>query len=147
MSIGADHVLRIGQDVPAAPASYARVQLSWSGETYEIEALPGSDIWVNGRKVGTALLLHGDMIEFGADGPMSRLRLCGNRFQTDWPVEEILSDAVAYARSSRRSFWSRLSPVAALSRKSPARRSSVMQRQPSAVAVGLHWTAMVIWLP
>ena len=109
VSIGTDRVLRVSQDASAASYAQARAQLSWSGKTYEIEALSGSDIWVNGRKIGTAHLLHGDMIEFGADGPMSRFRLCGNRFPTGWPVEEILSDAVAYARTSRRPVGSRLS--------------------------------------
>ena len=109
VSIGTDRVPRIDQGSSAAPGPDARAQLSWSGETYEIEALPGSDIWVNGRNIGTAHLLHGDMIEFGTDGPMSRFRLCGSTFPTGWPVEEILSDAFAYARTSRRPFSSRLS--------------------------------------
>lgn len=107
VAIGTDRVLQIDQAAASSPD--ARAQLSWSGETYEIEALSGSDIWVNGRKIGTAHLLHGDMIEFGTDGPMSRFRLCGNSFPTSWPVEEILSDAVAYARTSRRPFGTRLS--------------------------------------
>ncbi|MGI9354416.1 MAG: trypsin-like peptidase domain-containing protein [Rhizobiaceae bacterium] len=107
--VGTDRLLRIGPDASAMLSAGARAQLSWSGETYEIEALSDSDIWVNGRKIGTAHLLHGDTIEFGTDGPMSRFRLCGNFFPTSWPVEEILSDAVAYARTSRRSFGSRLS--------------------------------------
>ncbi|MGC1505300.1 MAG: trypsin-like peptidase domain-containing protein [Sulfitobacter sp.] len=109
VSIGNDRVLQLAQGASAPQIPDARAQLTWSGETYEIDALSGSDIWVNGRKIGTAHLLHGDMIEFGTDGPMSRFRLCGNRFPTGWPVEEILSDAVAYARTSRRPFGSRLS--------------------------------------
>lgn len=109
VSVRADRKLQISQDASTTPSPDARAQLSWSGETYEIRALSGSDIWVNGRKIGTAHLLHGDMIEFGTDGPMSRFRLCGDGFPTGWPVEEILSDAVAYARSSRRPFGSRLS--------------------------------------
>ncbi|MBS9717737.1 trypsin-like peptidase domain-containing protein [Pseudohalocynthiibacter aestuariivivens] len=107
--IGADRLLRIDPDVAATDSAEARARLSWSGETYEIEALSDADIWVNGRKIGTAHLMHGDMIEFGEDGPMSRFRLCDHTFPTSWPVEEILSDAVAYARTSRRPFGSRLS--------------------------------------
>lgn len=109
VEVGADSVLRLGQDLSATSSAGARAQLSWSGQTYEIETLADSDIWVNGRKIGTAHLLHGDMIEFGTDGPMSRFRLCGNNFPTRWPVEVILSDAVAYARTSRKPFGSRLS--------------------------------------
>ncbi|AXI45573.1 hypothetical protein C1J03_05695 [Sulfitobacter sp. SK012] len=109
VSIGADRMLQADRDVSSKPSSTACAQLSWSGEEYQIEALSGSDIWVNGRKIETAHLLHGDMIEFGTDGPMSRFRLCGNSFPTSWPVEEILSDAVAYARTSRRPIGPRLS--------------------------------------
>jgi serine protease Do len=87
----------------------ACARLSWSENTYEIEALDGCDIWVNGRRIGTAQLLQGDMVEFGETGPMSRFRLCQQRFPTRWPVEEILGDVFAYARSSRRPFRSRLS--------------------------------------
>lgn len=109
MCIGVDRVLRIERDENTRPGSTACARLSWSGETYEIEALSDADIWVNGRKTGEAHLLHGDMIEFGEDGPMSRFRLCDHSFPTRWPVEEILSDAVAYARTSRQPFGSRWS--------------------------------------
>jgi S1-C subfamily serine protease len=107
--IGPDRVLQVGPDGGTTSPSSTRAQLLWSGETYEIEAMPNSKIWVNGRETGAAHLLHGDMIEFGEDGPMSRFRLCDNTYPTGWPVEEILSDAVAYARTSRRPFGSRLS--------------------------------------
>ena len=107
--VDADRVLRITPASGSIPGSAVRARLSWSGETYEIDALPDSDIWVNGRKIRSAHLLHGDMIEFGEDGPMSRFRLCRNVFPTRWPVEEIVSDAFAYARTSRRPFGSRVS--------------------------------------
>lgn len=108
ISVDEDRMLRILSDATGTPGAAERARLHWSGENYEIEALPRSDIWVNGRKIGVAHLLHGDMIEFGEDGPMSRFRLCPNAFPTRWPVEEILSDAFAYARTSRRPFRSRL---------------------------------------
>lgn len=108
IAIDADRLLRVVSDDGETPGANDRARLRWSGETFEIEALPDTDIWVNGRKVGSAHLIHGDMIEFGADGPMSRYRLCRNSFPTRWPVEEILSDTMAYARSSRRPFGPRL---------------------------------------
>jgi S1-C subfamily serine protease len=108
VGIEADRTLRITSDVDEMSDTAKRAQLRWSGETYEIEAMPGNDIWVNGRKIGSAHLMHGDMIEFGEDGPMSRFRLCRHNFPTRWPVEEILSDTMAYARTSRRPFGSRV---------------------------------------
>ena len=109
VSVGADRILRILSDEDQAPGAGERARLVWSGETYEIEAHPDANIWVNGRKVGSAHLIHGDMIEFGEDGPMCRYRLCHNAFPTRWPIEEIISDTMAYARSSRRPFGPRLS--------------------------------------
>tara|TARA_R110002110_G_scaffold5179_7_gene26628 strand:- start:216 stop:1808 length:1593 start_codon:yes stop_codon:yes gene_type:complete len=144
VSIGTDRVLRIDQDATTMSSSVARAQLSWSGETYEIEALSGSDIWVNGRKIGTAHLLHGDMIEFGEDGPMSRFRLCGNSFPTSWPVEEILSDAVAYARTSRRPIGSRLSNALFDSARRILLETTIVFRV-TVVLVLMMLTTFVIW--
>lgn len=109
VGVSSDYVLHIIQDTGTTPGSAACARMSWLGETYKIEALPDNDIWLNGRKIDTAYLLHGDVIEFGKDGPMSRFRLCRHKLPIRWPVEEILSDALAYARTSRRPFVSRLS--------------------------------------
>lgn len=111
MHIDTDRSVWINTDGDGVPDLQPRARLLWSGETYEIEALSGANIWVSGRKIGTAHLLHGDMIEIGEDGPMCRFRLCAGTFPTKWPVEEILSDAVAYARTSRRPIGKRLSNV------------------------------------
>lgn len=108
VTVDTDRILRVVSDDGETPGADYRAWLRWSGETYEIEALPKTNIWVNGRKVGSAHLIHGDMIEFGEVGPMCRYRLCRDAFPTRWPVEEILSDTMAYARSSRRPFGSRL---------------------------------------
>ena len=109
ISVDEDRALRIASATTDTHSEAARARLSWSGQSYEIEVLSDNDIWVNGRRVGTAQLLHGDVIEFGDDGPISRFRLCRHTFPSHWPVEEILSDAIAYARSSRRPFRSRMS--------------------------------------
>ncbi len=109
LHIDAARKLHVDPDGAGTLEMSARARLTWSGETYEIDALPEYDIWVNGRKIGTSHLLHGDTIEIGDDGPMCRFRLCSDTFPTKWPVEEILGDAVAYARTSRRSFGPRLS--------------------------------------
>jgi serine protease Do len=102
-------LVRSDMDAGSGSDATARAQLRWSGDTYKIEALEGHDVWVNGQKISAAHLLHGDMIEFGEDGPMARFRLCGSAFPTRWPVEEIIGDAVAYSRTSRRPFGSRMS--------------------------------------
>lgn len=102
--VGPDRILHLETDEPAPPEDSVLARLSWDENTYAIEALGDQNIWVNGRKTGTAHLLHGDMIEFGDDGPMSRFRLCTRSYPTRWPIEEILGDTVAYMRTSRQSF-------------------------------------------
>ncbi len=71
-------------------------------DTYEIEDINGQSIWVNGIPVTTQMLMHGDMIEFGETGPLSRFCL----YRDDQPlrktVGDILSDGLTYLRVSRR---------------------------------------------
>lgn len=78
------------------------------GESYELEAPEGVPLWVNGGRVDRRLLRNCDTIEFGEKGPLSRFRL----HQDDQPLRkslgEIVSDEVAYLRSSRQPFGTRL---------------------------------------
>ncbi len=123
-----DGMLYVVKDSEVSTKTEAIARLTWLGETYEIEALSDNDIWLNGRKISTAQLLHGDMIEFGDEGPMSRFRLCKNNFPIRWPIEEILSDALAYAKSSRRPFVSRLAQTLYLSTRRIILETSVLFR-------------------
>ncbi len=95
---------------PMADETIALVGLSWSDGTYMLEAPEGQTIWVNGRKVQKAELRHGDMIEFGEKGPMSRYRLCStNRSLFRWTIGDVIGDSLAYMRSSRKPVGSRAS--------------------------------------
>ena len=44
-------------------------RLPRSENSYEIEAPEGAPVWINGVRVATQRLRHGDMIEFGESGP------------------------------------------------------------------------------
>ncbi|KUJ82312.1 trypsin-like peptidase domain-containing protein [Ruegeria profundi] len=99
--------LRLKDDNPPHDNDVAALQ--WAGDGYSITAFSGNKIWVNGRLVSSERLGHGDMIEFGEKGPMTRYRICNHLFPTHHTVEDILSDAYAYARSSRRPFAKRMS--------------------------------------
>lgn len=143
ISVDEDRSLRIDTDLANTGSdALTCARFSWGDGTYTIDAQPNQDIWVNGRKVGTAHLMHGDMIEFGEDGPMSRFRLCRNALPTRWPVEEIVSDAVAYARSSRRSFGARMGNVAVASARRLLLETSLAFRV-SVVVVLLILTTLV----
>ena len=84
-------------------------ELAWTDSSYTLEALEGQKIWVNGRLTGSAQLRHGDMVEMGETGPMSRFRLCNDSYPLHWTVEDIASDTIAYFRTSRRPIASRAS--------------------------------------
>ncbi len=83
-------------------------RLRRAGASYEIEAAPGRAIWINRRRVERATLAHGDMIEFGETGPISRFRLLGDGLRLRHTSDEIVGDSIAYVRASRRPLGSRL---------------------------------------
>jgi S1-C subfamily serine protease len=108
-SVGNDNVLRIERPTHRPDALPVSATLIWDQDSYRIDAQSNQSIWVNGHKAGTVHLKHGDMIEFEERGPMTRYRLGDRTFARRWPVEEIVGDALAYARSSRRPLPRRLS--------------------------------------
>lgn len=79
-----------------------------SGETFEIEATGDPPVWVNGKAIRSVILRHHDMIEFGDSGPMSRYVIFRHGQSPHPTIFEVLSDAVAYLRSSHRPLSSRI---------------------------------------
>ncbi len=72
------------------------------GNTYEVEAVDGFGLWVNGRPVKNAALRYGDVIEFGEIGPLSRFRLYDDAHKPGVTAAEIFGDVVSYVKTSRR---------------------------------------------
>jgi len=93
------HVILPGQSVPGAEC-VARFRRR--GDSFAIEATEACDIWVNREPVTRKVLTHGDMIEFGADGPLSRIRIYSDRHGPDLTITDILGDTRSYIRASRR---------------------------------------------
>ncbi len=93
--------LRVAEARPGEPRDDLVARLHGAEDTYEIEALEGRPVWVNGVRVTTRKLEHRDMIEFGEAGPLSRFHL----YREDRPVRkmvaDILSDGLVYLRVSR----------------------------------------------
>lgn len=75
---------------------------------YEIEVQSDHKVWVNGRAVTSQQLCHGDMIEFGETGPLSRFRVYPTDASTRKSVGEIISDSIAYLRTSRQPLGRRI---------------------------------------
>ncbi|WP_170475658.1 trypsin-like peptidase domain-containing protein [Ruegeria arenilitoris] len=118
--------LRQKSDVPPHDEDFATLQ--WSNGVYTLTALSGRNLWVNGQKVSSTALGHGDMIEFGEHGPISRYRVCNHKFPARHTVEDILSDAYAYARTSRRPFAKRVSGALRESGRRLASQTTVLFR-------------------
>jgi serine protease Do len=103
-------------------------RLKRSGETFEIEAAGGQRIWINGRLADHARLHHHDTVEFGDRGPLSRLRVYRDSEPPPIGVTDILSDAGAYLRSSRKPLASRLAAVASQVAGRLARQTTLLFR-------------------
>lgn len=98
--------LRAGPSAPAGARVLAR--LHRVGRSFDIEAAPGEQLWINRKPVEHATLRHGDMVEFGEDGPLSRFRVYDDRHRPPMGLGGVLTDAAAYLRSSRRPLPRRL---------------------------------------
>ena len=83
-------------------------RLHRSADSYEIEALGGHDLWVNGERVINRQLAQRDLIEFGDQGPLTRYRLHRQGDRLKRSLGDMLDDAVDYARASRKPRISRL---------------------------------------
>lgn len=86
----------------------AIAELRRSDPYYELLVVPGQSLWVNRRLTTQRLLVHGDVIEFGETGPISRFRRYDSTHGPQWTIDEIVGDCLAYVRTSRRPLLSRL---------------------------------------
>jgi len=70
------------------------------GATYELEAEPEKPVWVNGDKAEHRVLLSGDVLEVGRDGPLLRFRLYPPGSRAFKSPSEAFADCVDCARHS-----------------------------------------------
>ncbi len=70
--------------------------------TYHLKAENGHSVWVNGRQVGEAELVHTDIVEFGEKGPLSRFRLIGSATHSRRYFSDICADCWDYMQTSRK---------------------------------------------
>ncbi|MGR3761624.1 trypsin-like peptidase domain-containing protein [Roseobacteraceae bacterium NS-SX3] len=94
--------LQIAEAQPGPRPEGFAARLHRIEDTFEIEAAEeGVPVWVNGTRVRSARLEHGDTIEFGESGPLCRCRVfAGNARMRNSPAD-IISDIGAYLRVSR----------------------------------------------
>lgn len=70
------------------------------GTTYELETEPEKPVWVNGDKTDHRVLVSGDMLEIGRDGPLLRFRLYPPGSRAFKSPAEAFADCVDCARHS-----------------------------------------------
>ncbi len=90
----------------APPGALARFRRAGGG--YLLETPAGREVWVGRVRVAERRLRHGDMIEFGDEGPVSRYEVYDGAHPRRSTIPDILADAAAYLRVSRRPWQSRL---------------------------------------
>ncbi|MBT5415044.1 MAG: trypsin-like peptidase domain-containing protein [Rhodospirillaceae bacterium] len=118
VSLSAGRLIRTVETGADAASADLVARLHRVGDGFEIEALDSAAIWVNGARTASRRLAHGDMIEFGEKGPLSRFRLQRDGRQTRKTLGDILGDEAAYLRSSRQPLARRLvRAVCALARR------------------------------
>lgn len=83
-------------------------RLQRKGDGFEIKAVKGNSIWVNGLPIKTKHLEHLDMIEFCEAGPMSRYYVHDMGRPAHHTVTDIISDARAYFSTSRQRLSKRI---------------------------------------
>ncbi len=108
ITLSPDCFIHVSEARPGERPDDLIARLHRAEDSYEIEAVEGRPLWVNGDRVTARRLKDSDMIEFGETGPMSRFCL----YREDQPVRitvsDILSDAVDYLRVSRKPVVNRL---------------------------------------
>ncbi len=106
--LGPDGYLRFSETRPGESRDDVIARLHFTEDTFELEASEGQSVWVNGVRVSSRLLEHGDMIEFGETGPLARFRLYRSDKSVRWAVADIVSDGLGYLRVSRQPFAKRV---------------------------------------
>lgn len=107
--LASDGRLRIGATDLAPTGAVPVARFKRTNNSFEIEAIDGSDLWVNHKAVAGVGLDHCDMIEFGEVGPLSRFRIYDETRHPKLTLGEIFGDTISYLKSSRRPFSKRIS--------------------------------------
>ncbi len=124
--LGPDRFVRIARLEPgkSVPGLIAHIRRSADG--FEIEAVEGRPVWVNGHRLARHTLTHRDMIEFGEGGPLSRFCL----YREDMPMRrnlgEILTDAATYLRVSRQPILIRIAKMTGQVLRRLTRESTIL---------------------
>lgn len=124
--LGPDRFVRLSAAGSAEIANGLIARIHRSADGFDMHAVSGRPVWVNGHRLEIRNLAHRDMIEFGESGPLSRFCL----YREDKPVRrtlgEILIDAATYLRVSRQPVLIRFARMLAQVMRRIARESTIL---------------------
>ncbi|MEM1199111.1 MAG: trypsin-like peptidase domain-containing protein [Pseudomonadota bacterium] len=106
--LGPNAMLRVQSPETPAREGDAIAQLRREQDNYHIEAAGKETLWINGHPVTEQMLRHGDMIEFGERGPVSRYSVYHEQDHMQRGVGTVMKDAAGYLRVSRKPLLVRL---------------------------------------
>lgn len=115
IGVDPDAELPLPDDLEPSPGRH-HATLRRRGGTYEIEAEPGHEVWVNAEPVDRMTLASGDVIELGRDGAVLRFRIYPPGHGLYRPVHDLFADCI---ECSRRGAGTRLGRLALASRLLP----------------------------
>jgi serine protease Do len=122
---------------PNGPVPQTIARFRQVGNSYEIEAPEGRQLWVNGQRIQMSQLHYGDVIEFGETGPLSRFRLYDDAHRPGITVGEILGDVISYVKTSRKPMHRKLGFASAELLRRLARDTSLIFRAAILLAIAL----------
>ena len=131
----ASRILNVSTEAPSDDADELVAYLRRANGEFEVEAAQGRQIWINGRPAQLRRLEHRDIIEFSDAGPISRVFLYRSGQSQRAGVADILSDAAAYLRSSRRPWGWRLAHVTTQIVRRLVRETTILFRIGVSVAI------------
>jgi len=135
IAIDRNRFLRVWESRPDEPPSGLIARLRRAGDSYNLEAAEDCPVWVNGVRVTCRDLKHRDMIEFGETGPLSRFRLYRGERPARTTVGDVLSDALAYLRTSRQPINKRVFRAACQALRQLTRQTTILFRLGVIVAI------------
>lgn len=100
--------LRIASEREVAVDDHVIAVLKRTDTDYDITAVDDQTLWLNRRKIQSATMRDGDMIEFDEAGPMVRYHRFSGSLPLRWTIGEMAGDSLAYLRFSRKPLGYRL---------------------------------------
>ncbi len=102
------------------------------GQTYQLRAEPGRQLWVNGEPVKEMVLASGDVMRIGEDGPRLRFRIYRRGHPLYRSMAEVLKDCADHAEIEsssaigRAAIFFKMAPMELATQTSPRFRGSLL---------------------